>query len=75
MESKSFHNQNSPRQELKTYVQTDGNDIRPHTTQTINERTSAESNLVTAQSKACTPPEDGRIGRPKHVEATSLKCF
>ena len=74
MESKSFHNQNSPRQELKTYVQTDGNDIRPHTTQTINERTSAESSLVTAQSMACVPPKDGRICRLKHVGATSLKC-
>ena len=34
-----------------THTQTDGIDIQPHTTQTINERTSAESDLVTAQSK------------------------
>jgi len=59
-------------QELKTYIQTIDNDIWPHTTQTISERTSAESNLVTAQSTACAPPEDGRIGRLKHVGATSL---
>ena len=65
----------SPGQELKTYIQTDGNGIQPHTTQTINERTSAGSNLVTVQSMACAPPEDGRIGRPKHVGATSPKCF
>ena len=23
----------------------------------------------------CAPPEDGRIGRPKHVRAISPKCF
>ena len=57
------------------YVITVGNDIRPHTAQTHSERTSMESNLVTAQSTAHEPPEDGRTYGPKHVGATSLKCF
>ena len=70
-----FHDHTSPGQQLRTHIQTDGNDIRPHTTQTINEHTSAASSLVTAQSTACALPEDGRIGRPKHVGATSPKCF
>jgi hypothetical protein len=48
---------------------------RPHTAQTHNERTSTESNLVTAQSTAHELPENGRKYGPKHVEATSLKCF
>jgi len=65
----------SPGQELQTHIQTDGNDIRPHTTQTHNKRTSTESNLVTAQSTAHEPPEDGRKYLLKHVGATSLKCF
>ena len=38
-------------------------------------RTSTESNLVTAQSTAHEPPEDGHTYGPKHVGATSLKCF
>jgi len=42
------------------------------TVQTHNERTSMESNLVTAQSTAHEPPEDGRKYGPKHVMATSL---
>jgi len=65
----------SPGQELPTHKQTDGNDIRPHTAQTHEERASTESNLVTAQSTAHEPPEDGRKYGPKHVGATSLKCF
>jgi len=65
----------SPGQELQTHIQTDGNDIWPHTVQTHNERTSTESNLVTAQSTAHEPPEDGRKYGPKHVGTTSLKCF
>jgi hypothetical protein len=56
-------------------MQTDGNDIRPHTVQTHNERTSTESNLVTAQSTAYEFPEDGRKYGPKRVGATSLKMF
>jgi hypothetical protein len=60
--------------EQKTYIQTEGNDIRPHTAQTHNERTSTESNLITAQSTAHEPPEDGRKYGPKHVGA-NLKCF
>ena len=55
-----FYNQISPGQELQTRMQTDGNDIRRHTAQTHDERTSTESNLVTAQSIAHEPPEDGR---------------
>jgi hypothetical protein len=55
--------------------QNDGNDIRPHTAQTRNERTSTESILVTAQSTAREPPEDGHTYGLKHVGATSLKCF
>ena len=46
---------------------TDDNDIPPHTVQEHNERTSTEFNLVTAQSTAHEPPEDGRIYGPKHV--------
>jgi len=34
-----------------------------------------EFNLVTAQSTAHEPPEDGRTYGQKHVGATSLKCF
>ena len=41
----------------------------------INARTSTESNLVTPQSTAHEPPEDGRKYGPKHVGATSLECF
>ena len=65
----------SPRQELQTHIQIDGNDIQPHTAQTHDERTSTESNLVTARIAAHEPPEDGRTYEPKHVGATSLKCF
>jgi hypothetical protein len=43
--------------------------------QTHNKCTSMESNLVTAQSTAQEPPEDGRKYGPKHVGTTSLKCF
>jgi plasmid stabilization system protein ParE len=69
------YDQTSPRQELQTHIQTDRNDIWSHTAQTHTERTATESNLVTAQSTAYDPPEDGRKYRPKHVGATSLKCF
>ena len=48
----NVHDQISPGQELRTHIQTDGNDIRPHTVQKHNERTSKESNLSTAQSTA-----------------------
>ena len=74
-DSSSFYDQISPCQQLQTHIQTDGNDIRPHTVQTHNERTPTESNLVTAQSTAHEAPEDGRKYGPKHVGATSLKCF
>jgi hypothetical protein len=70
-----IYDQISPGQQLQTHTQTDGNYIRPHTAQTHNERTSTEFNLVTAQSTAHEPPEDGRKYRPKHVGATSLKCL
>jgi len=43
-----FYDHISPGQQLQTHIQTDGNDIRPHTVQTNNERTSTEFNLVTA---------------------------
>ena len=49
-----------PAKQLQTHIQTDGNDIRPHTAQTHNERTSTEFNLVSAQSTAREPPADGR---------------
>jgi len=65
----------SPGQQLQTHIQTDGNDIQPHTVQTHNKRTSMESNLVIARSTAHEPPEDGRKYGPKHVGATLLKCF
>jgi hypothetical protein len=47
------YDQISPRQELQTHTHThtlttDDNDIRPHTVQEHNERTSTEFNLVTA---------------------------
>jgi hypothetical protein len=48
---------------------------RPHTVQTHNKRTSTEFNLVTAQNTAHEPPEYGRKFGPKHLGATSLKCF
>jgi len=67
------HDQTSSGQELRTHTQTDGIDIQPHTTQSINERASAESDLVIARSTACAPPEDGLMGRPKHVGATPPK--
>ena len=54
---------------------TDDNDIRPHTMQEHNERTSMEFNLVTAQSTAHEPPEDGRKYGPKHVGASFFKVF
>ena len=38
--------------------------------QTHNERTSTEFNLVTAQSTAHEPPENGRKYGPKHLGAT-----
>jgi len=60
----------SPRQELQTHIQIDGNDIQPHTAQTRNKHTSTGSNLVTEQSTAHEPPDDGRKYGPKHVEAT-----
>jgi len=65
----------SPGQELQTHIETDGNDIRPHTVQTHKGRTSTESNLVTAQSTAHEPPKDSSKYGPKHVGATLLKCF
>ena len=71
----TFYDQISPGQQLQTHIQTDGNDIRPHTAQTHNERTSTEFNLVTAQITAHEPPEDGRKYGPKHVGATLLKCI
>jgi len=40
------------------------------TIQEQNERTSMELNLVTAQSTAHGPPEDGRKCGPKHVGAS-----
>jgi hypothetical protein len=43
--------------------------------QTNKERTSTKSNLVTAQSTDCEPPEDGHTYGPKNVGATLLKCF
>ena len=65
----------SPGQQLRTHIQTDGNDIRPHTVQTHNKRTSTESNLVTAQSTAHEPPENGRKYGPKHVGGNLTKIF
>ena len=61
--------------EHQSHTQTDSKHIQPHTAQTINERKSAEPNLVTAQSTAYEPPEDGQMSGPKHVGVTSLKCF
>ena len=70
-----IYDQITPGEELHTHIQTDGNDIRPHTAQTHNGRTSTESNVVTAQSTAHEHPEDGRKYGPKHVGATLLKYF
>jgi hypothetical protein len=68
-----FHQDRNPRH---THT-TDDNVVRPYTAQTHNERTSTEFNLVTAQSTAHEPPEDGRIYEPKHVGArlSVFKCF
>jgi len=48
-------------QQLRTHIQTEGNDVRPDTVQTHNERTSTEYNSVTVQSTAHESPENGRI--------------
>jgi hypothetical protein len=46
---KTLYDQISPGQELQAHAHTtDDNDIRPHTVQEHNERTSTEFNLVTA---------------------------
>jgi len=71
----NVHDQISTGQQLRTHTQTNTNDIRPHTVQIRNERPSTKFNLVTAQSAAHGPPEDGRKYGPKHVGATTLKCF
>jgi hypothetical protein len=55
----------------KLYV-TDDNGIQPHNIQEHNERTSTEFNLVTAQSTAHEPPEDGRTYGPKHLGGNFL---
>jgi hypothetical protein len=73
--SHRFYYQISSGQEFQTHIQTGGNDIRPHIAQTHNELTSTESNLVTAQSTAHEPSENGRTDGPKHVGATLPKCF
>jgi len=52
----------------KFYI-TGDNDIRPHTVQEHDERTSTEFNLVMAQSTAHEPPENGRKYGLKHVGA------
>jgi len=68
-----FHQDRNSRH---THTHTTGdNDIRPHTVQEHNERISTEFNLVTAQSTAHEPPEDGRIYGPKHVGASFFKYF
>ena len=54
-----IHDQISLRQQHQSHIQTDGKDIQPHTAQIINKHTSAEPNLVTAQSTAYEPSEDG----------------
>jgi len=43
----SIYFQISLGQQLQTHIQTDGNDIQPHTVHIHNERTSTEFNLVT----------------------------
>ena len=43
-----LHDKVSPSQALQIHTQKDGNDIRPHTAQIYNERTSTDLNLVTA---------------------------
>ena len=72
-----LYDQISPGQELQAHTRThttNDNDIRPNTIQERNERTSTEFDLVTAQSTAYEPPEDGCIYGPKHVGASFLKC-
>ena len=70
---KRFHQDRNSRH-THTHT-TDDNDIRPHTVQEYNKRTSTEFNLVTAQRTAHGPPEDGRKCEPKHVGASFFKCF
>jgi len=53
-----FYEQIPPGQELQTHIQTDGNDIRPHTVQTRKERTSTEFNLVTAYYEQISPGQE-----------------
>ena len=72
-----LYDQISPGQELQAHTRThttNDNDIRPHTIQEHNERTSTEFNLVMAQSTAHEPPENGHIYGLKRVGASFLKC-
>ena len=72
-----LYDQISPGQELQAHTRThttDDNDIGPHTLQERNKCTSTEFDLVTAQSTAYEPPEDGCIYEPKHVGVSFLKC-
>ena len=58
-----FHQDKSSRH-ARTHTHThttDDNDIRLHTVQEHNERSSTQFNLVTAQRTAHEPPEDGCI--------------
>ena len=50
-------------QEHQAHAQIDDTHIRPHTKLILNERKSSEDVIVTAQSTAYGPPEDGRIKR------------
>jgi hypothetical protein len=65
----------TPGTHAHTHTQThthtpDDNDIWPYAIQEHNERTSTQFNLVTAQSTAIGPLEDGRKYGPKHVGAS-----
>ena len=68
MESMDSITRSHPEKSTSHTYKTDDKHIQPHTALTINERKSAEPNLITAQSTAYEPPEDGRMSGPKHVE-------
>jgi len=53
---------------------TDGNDIRLHTAQIYNERTSTDISLVTAKTTVHKPAEDRLKKVPKPAGA-NYKCF
>jgi hypothetical protein len=69
------HDNVSLSKEHQTNIQTDCNDIRPHTAQFYNERISTDLNLVTWQSNVHEPPEDGFKNGTKTYRGKFLSVF